>query len=270
MRLRPTPFTLANFRAARQMYQDGLSLGSILAWPVRSRLLKGPYSFRLRNGVSFLTPRDLNFQLLLREIWAEEHYGGAGIRIRPQATVIDIGANIGLFALWVATRATGVNLFAVEPSPRMCGFLRTNITRNGINATVVQAACGGSNGRATLYSRGTETKNTVYPRDAFHAELQPVGDVEMISLAELFRRFSIGFCDLLKLDCEGAEYDILLNAPEELLQSVRQVALEYHVGFEPGRSPGQIEDRLASCGFKVFRRPMDDQTGYLYATRELS
>jgi len=249
------------------MYQAGVSLRSLLAWPIHSRFRSGAYSIRLRSGISFVTPRDLNFQLLLREIWGEEHYRGVGIVIGPQATVIDIGANIGLFALWAGTRAAGVSLLAVEPSPRMCEFLRANTIRNGINATVVQAACGSRNGRATLYSRGTETKNTVYPCDAFHAELQPMEEVELISLAELFRRFNIACCNLLKLDCEGAEYDILLNAPEELLQRIRQIALEYHVGFQPGRSPEQLENRLASSGFNLFRRPMDDQAGYLFATR---
>ena len=117
MRLPTSPFTRSNFLLAKKMHQQGMSLGSLLMWPLRSRIKNGPYVFKLKQGVSFLTPRDLNFQLLWREIWVEEAYAQAGVEIGPEATVIDIGANIGLFSFWATTR-TRRRVIAVEPSPR--------------------------------------------------------------------------------------------------------------------------------------------------------
>src|SRR5437016_5834936 len=147
---------------ARQMYHDGVSLGSILLWPIRSRT-SSEMALTLRQGTAFRFPKDANFELLFRETWLDEVYTRDGIEIMPGATVIDIGSNIGMFALWAASRAEGTRVIALEPSPRMFGFLSRNVARNRAPVTVVQAACGSANGRAILYSTGEEIKNTLIP-----------------------------------------------------------------------------------------------------------
>src|SRR6478752_8975650 len=118
MRFRPSPFTRSNFRHARTMYQQGMTLGSVLMWPIRSRNGRS-HVFKLRGGTSFMVPQDINFQLLWREVWIEEVYAQSGIRIGPEATVVDIGANIGIFSLWAAAHCEKGRVIAVEPSPRM-------------------------------------------------------------------------------------------------------------------------------------------------------
>jgi FkbM family methyltransferase len=249
------------------MYREGVSLTSLLLWPVRSRFSEGAYVFSLRGGISFITPRDVDFELLFREIWVDEVYGQAGVRIPSGATVIDVGSNIGMFSLWAATRSRDVKVIAVEPSVRMCEFLRRNAAINKSRITVVQAACGGAERRTILYSpNGEETKNTLSPRSP-HGQLRSLGEVEVISLERLFLRFDLHNCDLLKMDCEGGEYEILLNAPVDVLRRVRQIALEYHLGFDGEHKPEELEEFLGHNGFQVTTRAADGQTGYLYARR---
>ena len=52
--------------------------------------------------------------------------------------------------------------------------------------------------------------------------------IECITLADAFARWDIERCDFLKLDCEGAEYEILLRAPSDVYARIHRVALEYH------------------------------------------
>ena len=52
--------------------------------------------------------------------------------------------------------------------------------------------------------------------------------IECITLADAFARFAVERCGFLKLDCEGAEYEILLTTPPEIFARIDRLALEYH------------------------------------------
>ena len=268
MRLRPSPFTKSNFLHAKKMYQQGMSLGSLLTWPIRSRMQR-PYVFKLRDGTSFLTPHDgVNFQLLWREIWIEEVYVKGGIHIAPEATIVDIGANIGLFSVWAATRCPGARVIAVEPSPTMAEFVRQNAARNRMSITVLQVACGGEEGKRVLYTPyGDEARNTLNASDP-SIPVRALADVEVVTLKELLRRSRVEKCDLLKVDCEGSEYDIMFKAPADVLDRVQQIALEYHPGFNESDTPGRLEEFLKDRGFHVCCEPLDlPGHGYMYARK---
>jgi FkbM family methyltransferase len=270
MRLGRSLLTKSNFLNAKEMYQQGVTLGSLLMWPIRSRSSSDrPHVFTLRDGTSFLAPPEgLSFQLLWREIWVEEVYAQAGIHIAPEATVVDIGANLGLFSLWAASRCERGRVVAVEPSPRMADFAHRNAARNRrSNITVVQVACGGAEGRGVLYTPyGDEARNTLDAHSA--GSPRALADVEVVTLKELFRRTNIEKCDLLKVDCEGSEYDILVKSPIEILDRIQQIALEYHPGFNEFDTPEKLEGFLKDHGFDVSDRPSDTPGyGYMYAKK---
>jgi hypothetical protein len=69
-------------------------------------------------------------------------------------------------------------------------------------------------------------------------------------------------CDLLKLDCEGCEYKVILESPEESFRELKNIAMEYH------GTPERLESRLRNVGYKVRTVPSCSSSGYLYATRE--
>ena len=270
MRLRRSLLTRSNFLNAKQMYQQGVTLGTLLMWPIRSRSNSDrPHIFKLRDGTSFLAPREgLSFHLLWREIWVEEVYAQAGIRIAPEDTVVDIGANLGVFSLWASSRCESGRVVAVEPSPRMADFARRNAARNRrSNITVLQVACGGSAGRAVLYTAyGDEARNTLDPHSASSA--QALAEVEVVTLSELFRRTNVENCNLLKIDCEGSEYDLLLKSPIEIFSRIHQIALEYHPGFNESDTPDKLGNFLNARGFDVSTRQGEiPGYGYLYARK---
>jgi hypothetical protein len=85
----------------------------------------------------------------------------------------------------------------------------------------------------------------------------------MMSLGRLVADLAIARIDLLKLDCEGAEWDIL-PAAEPVLAQVQQICMEYHV--ERGWTPQRLAEWLKSLGFEVNHTP-GHWNGLLWARR---
>src|SRR5688572_25562845 len=80
---------------------------------------------------------------------------------------------------------------------------------------------------------------------------QPI-TVWTTTLADIFRDHGIDRCDLLKLDCEGAEYRILYSAPRDVLDRIDHIILEYHhFSQEEGANPSALRTFLEGRGFVV-------------------
>lgn len=253
---------------ARRLRRYGATWGSVLLSPIRRRLFDPRNQIDLKNGISILAPADEPLGGLFEEVWADRCYMPADFQLDPGDTVVDIGANVGVFTLWAKACWPEVKIVAIEPSPRMCDFFRRNLAKNRVTDVVLlQAACGGYCGEAVLYSRGAEAANSLFQRDAVGSSFRPLGRTQILTLDEVFRRFNIEICHLLKLDCEGAEYDILLKASEETLQRVRRITMEYHVGLNE-HVPAELAALLEAQGFEVDCGPLlDAEHGYLYASR---
>lgn len=246
-----------------------MTLGSVVLYPLRRHCLKNAEKWiRLKDGTSFSSPETDNLLFLFEEIWIDGCYTKR-FGVPPGATVVDIGANAGVFTVWALKRGAA-RVIAVEPSPRMCEYLSRNVSLNHFsNVTVVQAACGGRTGEAILYSRGDELLNTLYRRDLVGSPFQPLCRTPVLTLEDIFNRYNVGTCHLLKLDCEGAEYEFLLNASDDTLSRVERIALEYHVGLND-HDPQELVSFLEAHGFDAEKTPLcapDNDSGYLYATR---
>ena len=86
---------------------------------------------RLPNGARMRFVSKPDVQFLYDEIFADECYAKHGLEIRPGATVIDVGGNIGMFALYAAEKAGAEGrVFALEPIPRTFAALRENVICN--------------------------------------------------------------------------------------------------------------------------------------------
>jgi FkbM family methyltransferase len=154
--------------------------------------------------------------------------------------------------------------------PSLVMFLRRNVEVNRLaNIRIVQAACAAqSAGRRQLYGRGDTALTTLYDRDLLGSRFRSVAEVDAVTLEGLFAAETVEKCDLLKLDCEGAEYEILLNAPPKILQRVSRIALEYHLGMN-SHDPAELSAFLRAQGFTVTcEPPLDAESGYLYAARQ--
>jgi len=256
-----------DIQLAFKLLENGVTLSSVLLYPLRRRLPGNPEKrLKLKGGISITSPDVAPLVLVFKEIWIERCYTRR-FEIPPGATVVDIGANAGVFTLW-ALKGGAARVIAVEPSPRMCEYLSRNVSSNGFsNVTVVQAACGGRTGEAILYYRGSEGLNSLYCRDVLGSAFRPLCRMPVLTLEDIFSRYGVETCHLLKIDCEGAEYEILLNARQDTLNRIERIAMEYHVGLND-HDPAELVSFLQAHGFKAEKTPLfDPEGGYLYATR---
>jgi len=82
------------------------------------------------------------------------------------------------------------------------------------------------------------------------------------SLEQLLAYSGWNDIDLVKLDCEGAEYPILLKSPTHILQKVRRWVIEYH------GEPESIEKKLQDIGYQVKRKRDSVLMGLIWAERQ--
>ena len=191
-------------------------------------------------------------------IFVREDYG----RFENAGTIVDIGANFGAFTLY-ATRNGARRVLAYEPNTAAFRCLERNVQANHTEA-MVSASRLAVAGRAGDQVR-FPVAPSAYNRIADDGESGDFETVRTTNLAEILERAAPQGVDLLKLDCEGAEYDILLES-RSALSRVREIRMEYHLG----RSD-ELIGFLQRCGFQiVLFRPESAANGNLWARRAQS
>lgn len=226
-----------------------------------------------------------------------ELYLRHGISIEAGACVVDVGANIGLFALESARR--GANVHAFEPLPATFAALDANARSLDVRAfgrgriCAHNLALGARAGTATFaYFRWMSSLSTRFPawimenaapgvaavlddaqlsprfgwfrrapdwlRRALVAALvrtllqpRPVG-CRVETLSRVVHALNIGAIDLLKIDVEGAEWEVLRGINARDWPRIRQVVAEVH--DEDGRV-ARVESLLRAQGFDVVSEP---------------
>jgi FkbM family methyltransferase len=222
-----------------------------------------PLLFRARRGITMEVPRRL--LQTFKEIFMDECYmRGLAHGMPPSPVIIDVGANAGYFTFYCASRFPEARIVAFEPMPANFRLLDANRRLNPAKSIdCVRMAVMGSPGMVGMsYDPGDSytTGATVLKGSLGGGD---VVQVPGVSLPEVFERWRLGRCDLIKMDCEGAEYDILYNTPRSCLAKIGQIALEVHKGPEPGQSIDALSSYLLKQGFNTRQRPV----GMLWAWR---
>lgn len=235
---------------------------------VTSKWSKRPLDYlEFRNGSRIYSPGTLDLAFLFNEIWVDRVYSPAGYDISDGDRVVDIGANIGTFAIYAATSATNVHVCCCEPYPDCVHWLRKNIEASGLsNIEVVPKAVAG---RSELRMLQIEPTNWIVNRLASGEDAHNGIPIECVSLDDVFEQNQIEKCDLLKLDCEGSEYEILQQCRPETLNRVRRIVGEYHKSCSAGQTGESLQRLLEIRGFVVDRHEsFPAGSGMFYANRE--
>jgi len=215
------------------------------------RLARSPYVAVSRQGARLeLRPGQGEWFTFYENVIRQDYFKGI-IPLAPGDCVIDIGANIGAFTV-VAAQQVGPTgrVFSYEPDPLCVERLRSNVELNRLtNVTVVGAAVAGDNGHAQLHRHSKSAFSSLFDgvdgRVKEHAE---AFEVELVGINDVIER-----CDtpvqLMKVDCEGAEYDMFDAIRPEAAQKIRQIAMEVHA--VPGKSTQALRERLELLGFSV-------------------
>lgn len=226
-------------------------------------LKKDPKKIRLQNNLVFISPEANNFFQLILEIFIKQVYNPKFLPINTNDIVVDIGANIGVFSLYAATK-TQNNIFAYEPLLENFNYLTKNIKSNRLdNIRANHLAVSNKVGIKKLYLTKAKTDNLLFPK-LDQKNLQ-TASIKSTTLVKIFQDNQLQKINFLKLDCEGAEGLILKSTPTSYLQRIDKIAMEFHDNLSP-LSHTQITSILRIANFKVTRL-WDHKTpsGYIYA-----
>jgi FkbM family methyltransferase len=180
-------------------------------------------------------------------------YGLAGIHDHP-VTILDIGANIGFFALAARSFFPSATIHCYEPNPRILPYLEKNAASAG--ARVFREAVGAGAGTVFLEERGDSNQARTAGATTGLA-------VPQVGLASAVERLN-GKIDLAKIDCEGAEWEMFENpAP---WKSIRHLRMEYHLIGK--RRFADVECRLSSLGFEILQHHPSGGWGTVWALRQ--
>ena len=134
---------------------------------------------------------------------------------REGDTVVDIGAHVGVFSIYLAKKYPFIKVFAVEPDPTNFSHLRRNVELNGVkNVTAINKALSGDGQRRTLYvDPRSRTWATLDARMAYSRRVVQAVEVDTVTLSDLFQQYGIRHCRLLKITAPGALGESLKGFP---------------------------------------------------------
>ena len=196
-----------------------------LAMPLKMRVARGlaiPVWIRARRG-----PRlrfwiaDRSELIALDEIFVQEEYAAA---VAPGArTVVDLGANVGLALAWFKAAMPSIERsLAVEADPRTFARLQRNVgSLPGV--TCVHAAVADRNGTTRFHLHPLSWASSMTPMD----ESVEIAEVPLITLDSLLDDHGLATVDVLKIDVEGAEWEVLSHSAR--LSALGTVVGEMHL-----------------------------------------
>ncbi len=228
----------------------------------------GEKEVRLRGSGLRFSVRNAMDIWCIKETFIDHFYERCGTPLSDSWTVVDIGAGLGDFSILAARGYPASRVYAYEPFRASFDLLRKNLLLNQVaNVQAFSQAIGGQTGQMQLDLSIPEPLQMRSAQAGSPAAARNLALVESLSLADALDQNALTVCDLLKLDCEGAEYDILFHASEETLHRVRRIVMEYHDGVTP-YSHVHMETFLREHGFVVTTTPnlVHDHLGYLYGT----
>ena len=221
------------------------TLGRTLAFVVGDRGRTRDVAFR-EGGIEFrcLVNED-NLWGAVKDNLILGEYERSGIRLaEARGLIVDAGAHVGLFALLASAHAREV--VALEAHPQNVSVLRENVERNRRpNVTVHHSALWSTDGEASFVEGPATSAGSLFRVEGRRFSVR---STTLDSLVD-----SAGRVDLLKLDVEGAEFDVLDAAADETLLQVNAIVAELHLDARSERLPPTLA-RLQKLGFAVTTR----------------
>ncbi len=247
-------------------------LRGVRNWPVLFRLLgrpAAPVTLILRDGTQYAV-RSLMDAWIVKETNLDRDYEVHGPAIQDGWNIVDIGAGMGDFTIFAARRAPHGRVFAFEPAPDSAALLEQNLQINAIrNVEVRPFAVANQAGTLSLdVSGGVAVQyRTVGAVGGAAGKIT----VRSVALADVLAGLPGGVCDFLKMDCEGAEYDMLLNLDDAAWGRIRRMCMEYHDGVTP-YSHEDLVRHFQAKGWQVRVSPsrVRRELGFLYAEKAIA
>lgn len=239
----------AALQRAAASFRNGLRYGFVF---VRPAWFKMPRRIQVAGKrVSLHYPPDHGAQADFFACFIRNDYG-LGNQLPRVRTILDIGANVGFFSMAARGRYPDATIHAYEPNPRVIETLRANAAP--LRIAIHAEAVGNRAGFVQMIDEGASNQA--------RTSAAQNGGIPLVTLDTAIERLG-GSVDLLKLDCEGAEWDLF--ELDDAWKRVRNVRMEYHL-FR-GETVERVESALQRLGFETIHWQRDAGFGMVWARR---
>lgn len=167
--------------------------------------------------------------------------------------IVDVGSNIADSSIYFAINGAK-KVIGLEPFPKNFNFGRENVQKNLLDDKIV------------LLLSGCSSKSEDIQIDpslsglSYKMEKSDSGEIiKQTTLAELCDSYNIAD-GVLKMNCEGCEYDVILKTPDITLKKFSQILIQYHDGAE------NLIEKLSSIGFKIIEEKYSNKKGQIFGT----
>ena len=247
--------------AARQRYQISLLMRGAGRYFLNADALKsalgaqgrtGLVDLRTADGLTITIRQNYGDAMTIAEIFLRDSYI-RDLTLPDNPVVIDVGGFVGDFSLYAVKRLNARRVIVCEPSPRNWTLLLKNIANNGYQDRIVpvnKAVTAGGDAMMNIDAPDEEQCMV----SALYSGEQPLSAVPGVSLAELLRDYAIENVDLLKIDCEGAEFAILESTPSDVYSRIRNIVFEYHQIDDVWTKLKSVKERLRQEGYVLNTR----------------
>lgn len=196
-------------------------------------------------------------------VWLLREYEREGFQINNDDTVIDIGAHIGLFALFASQFCKDGMIYCFEPVKENYDILLYNLQLNHIkNVKPHNIAVSHHIGTVTIFLNDDESGHSMYVTSKKSITVQSN------SLQNIIESNKIEKCNFVKIDCEGEEYEIINSLPVEYFEKIQKMCIEYHFVDEKPYLLKDLTVKLKGLSYDVSTRNILESIGFLYAKRQ--
>ena len=218
--------------------------------------------FETKTNLKIKIRTDSTDLMALTNVWMINEYSIEDFQIAQNDTIIDIGAHIGLFSLLVSQLCKTGKILSFEPISENFDLLVSNLKLNHVNNVLpFNLAVSKNLGRLELFLNNDQSAHSIFSKN-----LKSIS-VESTSLQKIFDENKISSCKLLKLDCEGAEYEIIDSLPPECFDKIQNMAIEYHLADTKPELVKNLIAKIKNAGFKIKTRPHYNDMGFLIARK---
>lgn len=145
-------------------------------------------------------------------------------KLTHDINLIDIGAHIGTFSIIASQKAPNGKIYAVEASKDTFSILKKTVEENNLqNIICVNSAISKSDGTEKLFLSPENWEHSITKKFTGEFEL-----VKSLSLKTFFQEYDLKSCDLIKFNCEGAEFGIVFSTPPEVLKKIKMMLILFH------------------------------------------
>ena len=250
-------------------------------------LLANRPQHKLPNGMIVAHINRGETDYMFKEIFEAQTYLRNGIVLKDDVCVFDVGANIGIFSLFIDQVCSNAHIYAFEPIPPISEVLALNLSLYGVNAKIFDCGLGSKMGQddftyypgisilsgrfaSAMDERKTLTsflRNQQSEKDEFRLSDEQIDELidkrldsqiytrQIKTLSDVIGENAVEKIDLLKIDVEKSELDVLYGIDDNDWTKIDQIAMEVH---DVDRRLKQIQTLLESHAYEVVVRQDKD------------